>query len=89
MATDNTTPERPRVEPEIIPPDRGRRSGWSGETGRIYVRRIGPFGIVMITVALAVITALVVVLLLGAFLLWIPFLVALLVVAAISRWLRS
>jgi len=87
MTRASPPPERPRVEPEIIPPDRGRQSG--GETYRVYVRRIGPFGMVMITVALAVVAALLVVLMLGAFLLWIPFLVALVVVAAISRLLRG
>lgn len=84
-------PRPPRFEPEIIPPgathdplrappfgfDGFARSGFSQ---RIYVGRIGPFGLLMIALAIAAVFALVVVLLLGAFLLWIP--IALLVLAA-------
>ena len=56
MADDKNRPEQPRVEPEIIPPDRsGRHSPWSRSgftetrgTQRIYVTRMGPVGIALL-----------------------------------------
>lgn len=71
-------PEQPRYEPEIIPPGathdpfRSRATFGSQRTQRIFVGRIGPLGIVMIALVVGFIIALVLVLLLGAFLLWIP-----------------
>ena len=59
MATNSNEPERPRAEPEIMPPDRsggpdeagraGRRrltaiAQGAGGTQRIFVTRIGPLG---------------------------------------------
>jgi hypothetical protein len=96
----NDKPDRPRVEPEIIPPDRvhedeTRRAArlWSlhdaGRYHRIYVTRIGPFGIFLLALAGAALSILIFVFLVGAFLLWIP-IVGLLVAAAIlSTQLRT
>ena len=43
---------RPRVEPEIIPPGRAdprsRRTASSDGTQRIYVAQVGPFGFAMV-----------------------------------------
>jgi hypothetical protein len=89
-------PERPRYEPEIIPPDRVRgdemrRATWgfdnAGGTHRIYVTRIGPFGVFLIAFAAAALSILILVFLIGAFLFWIP-IVGLLIGAAIlsSAW---
>ena len=86
-------PERPRAEPEIIPPDRihdddMRRAArlWSfGDRGgyqRVYVGRLGPFGIFLLALAGATLAILLLVFLVGAFLIWIP-IVGLLVAAAI------
>jgi hypothetical protein len=92
--------EKPRAEPEIIPPDRGDRRSRSSEAGirvflgsggvrHIYVARLGPLGMVALALIVGVLLALTLVLVLGAFLIWIP-LVGLLVAAAIiSSLLRS
>lgn len=99
MARDQE-PEHPRVEPEIIPPDRGtprtdwRGSPWGGAFGgaratqRIYVTRLGPFGVALLMLAIAAIVAIVLIALLGAVLIWIPVVAVLIVVAALSRFLR-
>jgi hypothetical protein len=93
--------ERPRVEPEIIPPDSHRRpwqgSGWrddgmwtsSDGTHRVYVARIGPFGFAMAALAVALIAALVFVLVLGAFVILIPLAGLLLAGAVIASYLRG
>jgi hypothetical protein len=84
-------PERPRHEPEIIPPDRVRDDdlrratgmfGNAGGTHRIYVTRIGPFGVFLIAFVAAALPILILVFLIGTFLIWIP-IVGLLVAAAI------
>ena len=103
MADNFDPPERPRAEPEIIPPDQtGRRSGrpawppaWgphgagqARETQRIYVMRPGPLGFAILTLALALIVALIFLVVIGAFLLWIPVVALLVVVGAVFRFLR-
>jgi hypothetical protein len=70
--------ERPRSEPEIIPPSDPRiRSGWRsasfGQSQRIYVTRLGPFGAAMLALGIAAISASVLFLLIGAFLIVLPF----------------
>jgi hypothetical protein len=65
-------PERPRVEPEIIPPGEDwPRGGYSGSY-RIYIARPGPLAmsIALVLVVLAVVT--VVFLLVSAVVVWIP-----------------
>ena len=96
----NNESEQPRSEPEIIPPERavdddmGRAARlWSfrdgGEYHRIYVARIGPFGIFLIALAAAALSILILLFVVGAFLIWIP-IVGLLVAAAIlSSLLRN
>ena len=91
MVDDQPTPERPRVEPEIIPPDRGqRRSVWppygTAEprgTGRIYVAKIGPFGFALLMLVFTALVAVILLFVLGAVLIWIPILALLAVGAAI------
>ena len=92
--------EKPRSEPEVIPPDRRDRQPRSSVAGirvfldgggvrHIYVTGMGPLGIVALALMVAILLATTVVLLLGAFLIWIP-LVGLLVAAAIiSSLLRA
>jgi hypothetical protein len=86
-------------EPEIIPPDRAkaeaareRTDGWiwidAGGTRRIYLRRIGPLGIILLALLIGVLAALVVVVLVGAFLIWIPVAVLLFVAAIVGGLLR-
>jgi hypothetical protein len=102
MADDTDRPEQPRVEPEIIPPDRSRdRSDWrrsprlgdplggTRATHRVYVARLGPFGIALLLLAVAAIVAIVIIALLGAVLIWIPIIAVLLIVAALSRAVRE
>jgi len=101
MVDDADPPERPRVEPEIIPPDRtGRQSDWrhppwrgnafseTRGTQRIYVTRLGPFGIALLVLAIAAIVAVIVIAVLGAVLIWIPVVAVVVIAAALSRLLR-
>jgi hypothetical protein len=104
MAYDPNRPERPRAEPEIIPPDRGRDrpewrrtpyNPWRGSgfddsrgTHRVYVGRIGPFGIVLLLLAVAAIIAIVMIAVLGAVLIWIPVLAVVIVLAGLFRLFR-
>jgi hypothetical protein len=90
--------ERPRVEPEIIPPgDPRARSGqgsgdartWREGTQRIYVARVGPFGFAMVALAAALIAALVFLFVLGAFVIVIPLAGLLLAAAIVSSMLRG
>lgn len=96
MVDDRTTPEQPRTEPEIIPPDRGqRRSAWpphgyaqSQGTGRVYVARLGPFGFALLTLAFMALFVVILIFVLGAVLIWIPILALLVAGAAIFARLR-
>jgi hypothetical protein len=102
MADDRDQPERPRVEPEIIPPDRGgrqsdwRQSPWRSSgftqargTNRIYVARLGPFGFALLMLAIAAIVAFIMIALLGFVLIWIPVVAVIVVIAALFRLLRG
>jgi hypothetical protein len=83
--------ERPRSEPEIIPPGDPRvrwESSFQG-TQRVYVARLGPFGLVMVVLAVAFLAAVILLLLLGAFLIWIPLAGLILAIAVISSMLRG
>jgi hypothetical protein len=98
MYEDSNRPERPRAEPEIIPPDRARQQDWSNGrdhvftrsrgTQRIYVGRLGPFGVVLLMLALAAIVAIILIVALGAVLIWLPIVVLLVVGGALARVLR-
>lgn len=92
---DTSQPERPRSEPEIIPPDRADRRGheyvWSGQQGgthRVYVARPGPFSIIVALLIAGLVLVAVVLLLLGLVLLWIPiviFVIAAFLLAGYTR----
>jgi len=104
MAYDPNQPERPRAEPEIIPPDRdGGRANWRHApstprrgggfddlrgTHRVYVGRVGPFGIALLLLAIAAIVAIILIAVLGAVLIWIPVIAAAVVVGAFFRLFR-
>jgi hypothetical protein len=85
--------EKPRFEPEIIPPGEAasRQDGhWSSRgTQRVYVARLGPFSFFLIAAAIAAVAVLAMVLIVGAFLLWIPIAGLLLAVAVVSGMLRG
>jgi hypothetical protein len=107
MTYSNEPPERPRAEPEIIPPDRSgrksdrqqpdwRNSPWHGNvftgargTQRIYVTRVGPFGVALLVLAIAAIMAIIMIVTLGLVLIWIPVLAFIVVAAAVFRLLRG
>jgi hypothetical protein len=84
----NQPPERPRFEPEIIPPGethdpRGTRVFIDQTTTeQIFVGKVGPFGFFLMALAIGAVIAVILVLLLGAFLLWIP-IVGLLIAAGL------
>ncbi len=92
--------ERPRVEPEIIPP-RGQSRPRSfdslfvrveeGDDGirRIYLKKPGPLTIVLILLAAGTLGALFFVLLAGLMLLWIPLVIAGILVAMFSGSARD
>jgi hypothetical protein len=101
MPRKSDKPEQPRVEPEIIPPDRARQSmdwrqpAWrphgAGEASgsyRVYVGRVGPFGVAMLALAFAILAVVIVFAIIGAVLLWIPVVALVVIVAAIFRFLR-
>jgi hypothetical protein len=92
MAKKPDKPEIPRVEPEIIPPDRAhsdwRQPVWQSGTQRIYVGRVGPFGAGMFLLAFALLMAVIVVAVVGAVLIWIPLIALAVVAAGIFRFLR-
>jgi len=92
-------PERPRAEPEILPPERsggrGGRNGWPPSYGngaqgthRIYVSRIGPFGFALLMLVVSLFAGILLLILIGAALIWIPVVAVLVIIAAISGLLR-
>jgi hypothetical protein len=100
MPPSSNEPERPRVEPEILPPDRSGRNGqnWppppygytpgASGTQRIFITRIGPlgFGLAMLVIGLFAVALLL--LLIGTALIWLPFVAAIVIVSAVVGLLR-
>lgn len=101
MTYDPNPPERPRSEPEIIPPDRdGGRFGWrrspspsygfeETRSSRVYVAKLGPLGGVLLLLAIAAIVAIVMIAVLGAVLVWIPIVALVVIVGALFRLFRG
>ena len=93
MMTEKSS-RRPRSEPEIIPPGQQPYSDvWASQArrgyDRIYVTRLGPFGIIFFAAAIGAILMLAVVLLLGFFLIWIlPLIVTLVIIAVLIPFAR-
>jgi hypothetical protein len=99
MMSHSDRPERPRLEPEIIPPARSRRaSDWqqrvwhpqtsTSEMHRIYVARLGPFGMAMLMLVIGIVIAIILLATIGAILVWIPILALLLAAGVVYRLLR-
>src|SRR4051812_1015131 len=87
--------EMPRTEPEIIPPNPAERGVWPPQpdfsvrgTQRVYVTKVGPFGLILIGIVIAAVAALLLLLVVGAFLLWIPVVALLLAIGIFSGLLR-
>ncbi len=95
MRDDRTAPELPRVEPEIIPPDRTRSArrgpSYAEMEGahRVYVTRIGPVGGALLMLVIAIFVAVGGLLLFGALLISVPLIALLLIIGAIAGLLRS
>lgn len=82
-------------EPEIIPPSRGKSRAdamWSSvdgrETHRIYVARLGPFAIAVLLFAMVVLAAVLLLLLVGTFLIWMPVILLIVAGALVSSYWR-
>jgi hypothetical protein len=105
MTQDSSEPERPRLEPEIFPPDQWQgRSGWrrspwdtawgahaarqAGARHHVFVTRLGPFGVPLLFLMLAVLVVVGFLAVLGAVLIWIPAVALLVLVAAVLRVFR-
>jgi hypothetical protein len=100
MAHYSDRPERPRLEPEIIPPARGRPEPrrqydvWepnaprAGATHRLYVAKFGPFGLAMLMLIIGFAAAVILLAVVGAILVWIPILALLVSAGVIYRLLR-
>lgn len=96
MAHDPDQPERPRVEPEILPPDRHQGRDWpppygasrSYGTHRLYVTQIGPFGFALLMLVVGLLMAVLLLALIGTALIWLPLIAGLLLIAFISRLFR-
>jgi hypothetical protein len=88
--------EKPRAEPEIIPPDRSgrgahRAQGFTDASGteRIRVMRVGPFGSILVVLITAILVAVMLALLLGVLLIWLPVLVLFVAGAIIVTIVRA
>jgi hypothetical protein len=99
MPNHREKPERPRQEPEIIPPGNDwpdRDSRWPpnhgfdprGSTHRIYVGRIGPLGFALFMLIAALFGGVLLLALIGAALIWLPLLLVFLVIAAVAGLIR-
>lgn len=104
MADNQSPPERPRTEPEIIPPDRAGghdgnpvwqrtwQTSWGQDgsryTQRVFVMRPGPLSSAILLLALLLIVGVIALTIIGAFLIWIPVVALIVAVAAVYRFLR-
>jgi hypothetical protein len=90
--------ERPRAEPEIIPPDRTGQSSYRqtsavwisvGPDGRVHVAKPGFFSLLLLTLGIAFLVALILVVLFGAILVAVPVVILLLAAGVIfALWQR-
>ena len=99
MANNRNQPERPRSEPEILPPGNDwpeRDASWPRDYGysqrrgshRVYVGRIGPLGFALLILIVALFGGIFLVALIGAALIWLPVLLLFAVIGAIAGLVR-
>jgi hypothetical protein len=99
MPRDSNEPERPRSEPEILPPDRGRNGqNWppppygygpgANSSQRIFITRIGPLGFGLATLVLGLLAVVLLLLLIGTALIWLPFVAGIVILGAVVGALR-
>jgi hypothetical protein len=89
-------PEEPRCEPEILPPERGRRAPYQSPpffaghaSERVFVARLGPWSFVGIALIVGLFAGVVLAMMLGTLLLAIPVVGLLIAGALISNALRA
>jgi hypothetical protein len=99
MANGSNQPERPRAEPEILPPDRSGGQPqddqspwrpyetWARGNHRIYVTRLGPFTSIIMMLVFAALVAIIFLAILSAALIWLPLIILVVIVGAIYRYL--
>lgn len=68
---------------------RGSPFGHTHTTQRVYVTRLGPFGIALVLLAIAAIVAIILIAAIGAVLIWVPVIAAVLVIGALVRLFRG
>ncbi len=92
---DDSRPERPRYEPEIIPPPDERTEGGVfvfvdryGNTRRVTFRPPGPFAVMIALALFGVAAAAGLLMLLGFVLVWIPAVIALIAALALVGYIR-
>jgi ABC-type transport system involved in cytochrome bd biosynthesis fused ATPase/permease subunit len=92
--------EKPRSEPEIIPPDHAERRTARGTprarvftdahgTERVYVARLAPLGVILTILATSILAAAMLVLLFATFLIWVPLVILFIVGAIVAGLLRA
>ena len=87
----NLQGEEPRSQPEIIPPGhakRGPTDSIDARDGRIFIASFGPFGTILLTLVVGLLSAVLMVLLFGALLVALPVVVLLVTAAIVAGLLR-
>ena len=77
--------KEPRSEPEIIPPGHAERGS---ERVRVYIAKPGPLGTILVILIVGLLSAALLVLLLGALLIWLPVVVLFVTGAIVVGLLR-
>jgi uncharacterized membrane protein len=74
--------DKPRSEPEIMPPDHASRDkrheqafAYMHGAEHVYVARVEPFGFILIALTMAILLAVLLALLLATLLIWLPLLI--------------
>ena len=87
-------PKQPRSEPEIIPPGRAERAGprmrfyIDERIGRVYLGRPGPLGTILTVLIAGLLLTVMLIMLLGAFLVFLPAVVLLVTAAIVAGLVR-
>ena len=90
----NQQGEEPRSEPEIIPPGHAKRGptrigdSIDAHVGRVYIAKFGPFGTILLTLVVGLLSAVLMVLLFGALLVALPVVVLIVTAAIVAGLLR-
>jgi hypothetical protein len=85
------TSDRPKSEPEIIPPDRAERARSRTRvysTERVYIGKPPPLGLILVVLIIGLLSAAMLILLLGAFLIALPVVIVFVTAAIVAGLLR-